>query len=142
MPRNVYSEINLHIVWHTKNSCSLIKPEMEQTVYDHVRRRAVDPGEVFVHEIGGTANHIHMAVAIPPTILISEWIGQVKGGSSHDLNELAIYDGDFHWQTGYGVVSFGTKDLPWVKEYIQYQKRHHDQKTWQERLEQITHPDA
>ncbi|MDY6913817.1 MAG: IS200/IS605 family transposase [Planctomycetota bacterium] len=142
MPRNVYSEINLHIVWHTKNSCFLIKPDMEQTVYDYIRRRAIAPGEVFIHEIGGTANHVHIAVTIPPTIPISEWIGQVKGGSSHDLNELAICSGDFHWQTGYGVVSFGTKELPWVKEYIQNQKRHHDRETWQKRLERITRLDA
>ncbi len=55
MPRNVYSEINLHFVWHTKESRFLIKPAMQQTVYDHVRRRAIEPGGIYVHEIGGTA---------------------------------------------------------------------------------------
>ena len=138
MQRNVYSEINLHFVWHTKESRFLIKPEMEQTVYDHLRRRAIAPGEIYVHEIGGTANHVHVAVTIPPTLLISEWIGKVKGGSSHELNELPIYGGGFHWQTGYGVVSFGSKNLRWIKQYIRDQKRHHDQGTWDQRLERIT----
>jgi putative transposase len=142
MPRNVYSEINLHVVWHTKEGRFLIKPDMQETVYDHIRRRAIAPGEVFVHEIGGTMNHVHVAATIPPTLLISDWIGKVKGGSSHDLNQLPIYGGDFGWQTGYGVVSFGRKDLPWVKRYIRDQKKHHDQETWQERLERITLPDA
>ena len=141
MPRNVYSEINLHVVWHTKNSCFFIKPDMEQTVYDHIRRRAIAPGEVYVHEIGGTANHVHVVATIPPTLLISKWIGQVKGGSCHDLNELPIYGGSFHWQTGYGVVSFGTKNMRWIKDYIRNQKRHHDQETWEERLERITRRD-
>jgi putative transposase len=114
MPRNVYSEISLHVVWHTKGSRFLIKPHAEQAVYDCIRRRAIEPGEVFVHEIGGTGSHAHLAATVPPTLLISEWIGRVKGGSSHDLNELPVFGGSFCWQTGYGVVSFGTKNLPWI----------------------------
>jgi putative transposase len=142
VPRNVYSEINLHVVWHTKESRSLIKSQMAQTVYDHIRQRAIEPGEIFIHQIGGTANHVHMVATIPPTVLISEWIGRIKGGSTHDLNEIAIFDGDFSWQTGYGVVSFGTRALSWVKAYVEDQQRHHDQDTWEERLERITQRDA
>ena len=136
MPRNVYSEINLHVVWHTKVSRALIKPDMAQVVYDHIRRRAIAPGGVFVHEIGGTADHVHMAATVPPTLLISGWVGRVKGGSAHDLNRLPIYDG-FHWQTGYGVVTFGSKDLHWIIRYVRDQKRHHRERTWEERLERI-----
>lgn len=41
------------------------------------------------------------------------------------------------WQAGYGVVSFGTKDLEWVKAYVRNQKEHHARGTVQERLERI-----
>jgi putative transposase len=142
MPRNVYTEINLHLVWHTKESRFLIKPEMRETVYDVIRRRACSEAGVFVHEIGGTMNHIHMAVTIPPTLLISEWIGKVKGGSSHDLNDMPIFGGLFEWQTGYGVVSFGAKDLPWVVAYVRKQIRHHQENTWEDRLERILAPEG
>jgi len=138
MPRNVYSEINLHFVWHTKDSRHLIKPACEKQIHDLVRRRAHSADGVFVHEIGGTSNHVHLVVAVPPTLLLSQWIGQVKGGSSHDINEqLPVMGGVFEWQTGYGVVSFGAKDLPWVIAYVREQKRHHERDTWQERLERI-----
>jgi len=43
------------------------------------------------------------------------------------------------WQTGYGVVSFGTKDLEWVVNYIRNQKEHHEKRATVERLEKITH---
>ena len=43
------------------------------------------------------------------------------------------------WQTGYGVVSFGTRDLEWVVRYIRNQKEHHRKGTTVERLEKITH---
>ncbi len=42
------------------------------------------------------------------------------------------------WQTGYGVVSFGTKYLPWVVAYIQNQESHHAADTVHDRLERIT----
>ena len=42
------------------------------------------------------------------------------------------------WQTGYGVVSFGAKDLPWVAEYIKSQRAHHSGGKVQDRLELIT----
>jgi putative transposase len=41
------------------------------------------------------------------------------------------------WQTGYGVVSFGTGDLDWVKKYVADQKEHHANNTIHNRLERI-----
>ena len=143
MSQNFYSEINLHIVWHTINSMPLLKPVIEASAYRFVRRRiAATPG-VFLHEIGGIPNHVHIAATIPPTLTISEFVGQLKGGVSHDVNhEAPSREARLQWQTGYGVVSFGTKDLPWVKEYIQNQKQHHDNNHAQECLERITQLDA
>ena len=37
------------------------------------------------------------------------------------------------------MVSFGTKDLKWVINYIRNQKEHHEKGTTVERLEKITH---
>ncbi|MBL7222854.1 MAG: transposase [Candidatus Brocadiae bacterium] len=29
---------------------------------------------------------MHLAVSVPPTFTISEWVGQLKGASSHYIN--------------------------------------------------------
>jgi putative transposase len=143
MSRNYYSEINLHLVWHTKNSLPLLTPQVEQLAHRLLKKRIVDTPGAFVHEIGGVENHVHLAVTIPPTLLISDFIGQLKGGSSHDVNQAA---GRGHkvleWQGGYGVVSFGTRYLEWVVEYIRKQREHHGRGTTQERLERIAFEDA
>ena len=115
----------------------LIKPGMRPAVYDIIKRRVLEIEGVWFHDIGGTSSHVHLAVNIAPTVEISTWIGKVKGGSSHDINELPQFDGDFKWQTGYGVVSFGKRDLPSVLDYIRNQKLRHDENTWEERLERI-----
>jgi putative transposase len=143
MSRNYYSEINLHIVWHTKESLPLLTPEVEPLAHRLIKKRIVDTVGAFVHEIGGTENHVHIAVTIPPTLLISDFIGQLKGGSSHDVNhQLGRREAVLQWQAGYGVVSFGTQRLEWVCDYIRNQREHHGRGTIHDRLEQITDDDT
>jgi putative transposase len=86
MSRNYYSEINLHPVWHTKDSLPLLTPSVEPLVHKFLRQRLINTPGVYVHEIGGTETHVHLAVTIPPTVTISEMIGQLKGASSHHAN--------------------------------------------------------
>ena len=68
---------------------------------------------------------------------MSEWIGKLKGGSSYHINQTANHK-LLEWQRGYGIVSFGTKDLQWVINYVLNQKEHHKKGTTHERLEKIT----
>lgn len=143
MSRNCYSEIHLRVTWHTKDSLPLLTPRVEPLAYRHLRKKICDTAGVFVHEIGGTETHVHLAVTVPPTLLISEFIGQLKGSSSHAVNEEAGLRGKvLQWQTGYGVVSFGTRQLNWVKDYILRQREHHAAGRIQDRLERITEMDA
>jgi putative transposase len=142
MARNYYSEINLHFVWHVKYGRPVLTPDVESLVHRALRRKIVDWPGAFVHEIGGTETHVHLAVTIAPTIMPSEMIGQLKGFCSHEVNQMLGAGKGIEWQTGYGVVSFGTRDLPWVKAYIRNQKEHHAAGQAQERLERITQDDA
>ena len=141
MSRNYYAEINLHLVWHTKESKPLLTPDVEQFTHHYLRGRLCNTPGAYVHEIGGTENHVHVAVSVVPTILISELVGRLKGSSAHETNrQLSRGRKLLVWQDGYGVVSFGTKDLEWVKAYIRDQKQHHARGTVQERLERFTTP--
>jgi putative transposase len=139
MSHNYYSEINLHLTWHTKESLPLLTPQVQEVAYRYVRQKVINTPGAFVHEIGGTETHTHLAVSVPPTLLISEFVGQLKGASSHEVNEqLGSHGSKLQWQAGYGVVSFGTGDLDWVKEYIRNQPQHHTRGRVFDRLERIT----
>jgi putative transposase len=143
MSRNYYSEINLHLTWHTKESLPLLTPQVRDAVYRFVRQRIINTPGAFVHEIGGIENHIHLAISVPPTLLIGEFVGQLKGASSHEVNEqLGLQGSKLQWQAGYGVVSYGTRDLEWVKEYVRNQEEHHASGRLFDRLERITEIDA
>ena len=137
MRRNIYSEINLHINWHTKHDLPVIVDRIEERLYRYLSHRIVTTPNVVLHAIGGTADHIHLGVSVPPALPIADWIGEAKGSSAHYINHEVARGKVLEWQSGYGVVSFGTKDLEWVVRYIENQKAHHARGSIVERLERI-----
>ncbi|MGA2619461.1 MAG: IS200/IS605 family transposase [Thermoguttaceae bacterium] len=139
MSKNYYSEINLHITWHTKDSLPLLTLDVEALAHREVKQKIIGTPGVFVHEIGGTETHLHVAVSVPPTLVPSEFIGQLKGASAHEVNQqLKRRDKVLQWQAGYGVVSFAARQLEWVKAYIRNQREHHARGKVVDRLERIT----
>jgi hypothetical protein len=128
-------------VWHVKQSLPLISAAIEPGLYRFLRSYSLKTDGLIFHKVGGTETHVHITVTIPPTASPSEWIGKLKGASSHHVNHELANRKLLDWQRGYGVVSFGTKDLHWVINYIRNQKEHHAKGTTVERLERITNDD-
>ena len=141
MPRNVYWELFYHFVWRTKDSAPFLTARVEPWTHKYLLHRALETKEAIVHAIGGIEDHIHMAASLPPTVEIAQWVGGIKGASSHHINHGPCGLGSLVWQTGYGVVSFGKRDLPWVVDSIKRQREHHAAGRVEERLERITEID-
>jgi putative transposase len=135
MKRHVYSEINFHITWHTKDNHRAITTALEDRLYRFIHHRVVRTPGAYLHAIGGVEDHVHLAVTVPPTLLVSDWIGELKGASAYHVNRRLPTPQRLVWQPGYGIVSFGTRDLPWVVRYIENQKQHHASGRTVERLE-------
>jgi putative transposase len=76
-----------------------------------------------------------------PHVTISDFVGELKGYSSHEVNKQERMK-RLEWQRGFGVVSFGKKNLRWVQDYIARQKEHHATGQLHERLEQVSLDDA
>ena len=137
MSLRAYSEINLHFTWHVKDNNPVIRDEIEMQLYRFLKGKAAQTRGVSVHGIGGTDDHVHLVVSVPPTLQPSEWIGELKGASSHYINHEVANRQVLQWQSGYGVVSFGRKDLQWVQAYVRNQREHHASNDAQDRLERI-----
>ncbi|MBZ5554821.1 MAG: IS200/IS605 family transposase [Acidobacteriia bacterium] len=136
MASHAFSEIYLHITWHTKDNAPVITKLIEEPLYQYLQSRATETQSVEVHSIGGIEDHVHLVVRVPPTLLISEWIGQLKGASSHEINKR-VKRSLLHWQEGYGVVSFGKPALMKVVSYVQNQREHHGRGTLCPALERV-----
>ena len=137
MSLRAYSEINLHFVWHVKHNNPVLRDEIETQTHRFLRGRAVQTAGVFFHKVGGDDDHVHLVVSVPPTLQPAEWIGRLKGACSHYINHEIANRKILEWQGGYGVVSFGTKDLPWVIDYVRRQREHHAGGKVHDRLERI-----
>ena len=75
--------------------------------------------------LNGTSDHIHLVVSFPTTITIANLLKQVKGVSSHFVNETLRPEAQFKWQGGYGAFTVSRWDLPKVIRYVKHQKQHH-----------------
>ena len=137
MSLRAYSEINLHFTWHVKDNSPVIRDEIEQQLHRFLKGKAAQTPGGSVQGIGGTDDHVHLVVSVPPTLQPSGWIGELKGSSSHYINHVIANRQLLHWQGGYGVVNFGSKDLQWVLDYVRNQRDRHSNNDAHDRLERI-----
>ena len=79
-------------------------------------------------------DHVHLLVRLPPTVKISDFIGQVKGAASHRVNEEIKPNFRLQWQDGYGVLTL-EDELDKVSRYIDNQETHHSTGKLSELLE-------
>ena len=124
-----------HIVWTTKYRQPTITLQMERLIFSAVEQKSAEL-HCPILALNAVADHVHVAVCITPSVAVANWVGQSKGLSAHainaNFNELEI---SFKWQDGYGAVTFGEKQLPFVQAYIQQQKQHHESGKVFEKLE-------
>jgi len=123
-----YWRLFYHFVFGTRNREPLIAPAWENSLHNVIAAKATEL-EAFVYAVGGTEDHVHLIVSVPPKIALSTFIGQVKGNSSHFVNHALNLDIQFAWQAEYGVLSFGGKALDKVVRYVKDQRKHHTEGT-------------
>jgi len=119
-----YWQLYYHLVWATKNREPLITPELEPELYKYLRGKGLELGGI-VHAMGGMEEHVHVVVSIPPRIAAGEYVGKLKGASTHWVTHLSGYREPFAWQEGYGILSFSKRSLPQVVQYVLLQREHH-----------------
>jgi REP element-mobilizing transposase RayT len=121
---HVFSEIFIHLNWHCKDNRPLIHAELEQSLSAYVRNYCNKTKGIRFLGIGGTCDHVHLVIQLEPFLCLADWVGKVKGASSHDLN-LQFGKESLLWQRGYGAISFAQSNLKAVLEYVGTQKQHH-----------------
>ena len=129
-------ELYLHIVWATWNREPWIMEGMQRRLYRAIENEAKKCG-CRVFAINGIADHVHMLLSFPTTITIAKLLKQMKGPSSHFINEEFKPNIQFKWQGGYGAFTVSPWHTEEIKEYIRQQKEHHSANTLQKYLEEI-----
>lgn len=77
-------------------------------------------------------DHIHIFVGFKPTILISDFVKEIKVESNEFVNSKNWVKGKFSWQEGYGVFSYSHSHIDAVVKYVLNQEKHHQKRTFKE----------
>lgn len=123
--RQCKSEVFLHIVWTTTRRAKLIDADIERRVHRCIQAEAEKLG-CTVLALDGMPDHVHIVLQIPTRISISTLVQQMKGASSHFINEVLAPSERFAWQDGYGVFSLSRPHVERAVAYVRNQKRHHE----------------
>ncbi len=114
----------LHLVWATWGRLPLIAADVERRLHRNIESEA-QKQNCTVLALNGTEDHIHLLVSFPTTITIADLVKQVKGVSSHFVNETLQPATQFKWQGNYGAFTVSRWDVARTIEYIKRQKEHH-----------------
>ena len=128
MPHS-FNKIWIHAIWATKERQPVILPRIEKTVHDFLRSELVEMG-CPVRIINGMPDHVHCLFLLNPQKSIAEVIKQIKGSSSHFINQNKLTSEKFVWQTGYASFSVSESALEKVYFYIKNQKQHHNKQAF------------
>ena len=128
---NTYSSLHYHLVFSTKNRVAYLTPDIEQRVWAYIGGVA-RKHKMTALQVGGFDDHIHALVMAPPILSPSQIAQYLKGDSSKWIHETFPELRDFAWQEGYGAFTVSKSNLESVVSYIQKQREHHQQRTFQE----------
>lgn len=124
----------VHLVWATWDRLPMITPDIERRLYRVIESKAQKLG-CQVLALNGTEDHVHLLVLVPSTLAIADLLKQIKGASSHFVNEVLKPPAQFKWQGSYGAFTVSRWDVDKIKEYIKRQKEHHQSLELIEELE-------
>jgi putative transposase len=119
-----FNKIWVHAVFSTKDRTSLITKDVESKLFPFMQQQLKDVG-CMVESINGMPDHIHILFLLNPSKSIAEVLKNLKGGSSHWVNQNNLTKNKFSWQVGYGAFSVSESQLEKIKNYIEQQKNHH-----------------
>ena len=125
------SKILVHIVFSTKNRDNLITPEIENDLFGYIHGIIENNGSKLIIA-NGTTNHIHLLISFGKKIDIPELVGDIKRDSSKWIKKNGQEFEKFYWQKGYGAFSIGQSQVETVMKYIENQKEHHAEQSFQD----------
>ena len=117
-------ELYVQLVWTTWDRLPLITPDIERRLHRNIESEVREMG-CTVLALNGTSDHAHLVISFPTTVTIANLVKQVKGVSSHFVNETLRPEAKFKWQGRYGAFTVSRWDLPKIIRYVKRQKEHH-----------------
>jgi len=128
-----YTNLFYHIVFSTKERRALLTDELLPRVIQYIGGIIRQlKGQLL--EGGGISDHVHLAVTIPPTSTVGDFVGTFKANSTNWIHKTFPGLATFSWQDGYAAFTVSPSAMARMKQYIRSQQEHHRRMSFQEEL--------
>jgi putative transposase len=91
-----FNKIWIHAIWSTKERMPLIHSKIEYVLHQYIGAQLREQN-CPVRIINGMPDHIHCLFLLNPQKSIAEVIKQIKGSSSHYINQNDLISEKFSW---------------------------------------------
>lgn len=135
MPQSL-SFLLVHIIFSTKDRLPLLHDEIRLELHAYLATVARNTGcECF--RVGGTADHVHLAVGLSRTSTVASLVEELKTSSSKWIKTKSDSLKGFAWQRGYGAFSVGRSDFEALVRYVDMQMTHHKKVDFKDELRTV-----
>ena len=126
---STFSQIYLQFVFAVQHRQNLIPREHKEELHKYITG-LVQNRKAKMLAVNCMPDHTHLFVGFKPTILISDFVKEIKVESNEFINSQGWVKGKFNWQEGYGVFSYSQSHIDAVVKYILNQEKHHQKRSF------------
>jgi len=129
MPQSLVKNY-IHIVFSTKYRYPFLKESVQPDMFSYLGGvcKELDCQPL---KVGGYTDHVHILCMLSKSVTLIKLLEEVKSHSSKWIKTKGEEFKNFYWQRGYGTFSINPSEVNTVVNYIERQKEHHNQKTFQ-----------
>ncbi len=131
-----WTKLLYHVVFSTKDRRGLIAPAFQPKLHAYmggiIKRLKGTP-----LMIGGVTDHVHVFTSIPPSTAVSDFMRELKAGSSKWINEESRCAVPFEWQRGYAAFTVAPSGREALERYILGQDEHHNGRSFFDELKSL-----
>jgi len=132
---STYLSLHYHLVFGTKNRIPSIDIPWRSRLHEYMGGTVRGLGG-FPEGIGGTADHVHLLVALKSNHCLADVMRELKKASSAWVHEK-IGQRSFAWQEGYAAFTVSATVRDAVRKYISNQEEHHRLKSFREEFVEL-----
>ena len=121
---STFTQILYHIVFSTKDREPCLTAERRPDLFRDIWG-IISKHNAQLYRINGVQDHIHILSSLHPTVALSDFVKNIKLGSSSWIKSSEAFPGFRYWQDGYGAFTVSWSERNALIEYIKNQEEHH-----------------
>ena len=134
-----YTELFVHLVWATGGRLPLVTEDLAPLLYGSIDTQCHRLNTASL-AVGGTDDHVHLLVRLPPRLGIEPLVEAVKTASHNAFTTRFRPGWHFEWQNTYGAFTLAQAEVPRAMMYVRNQRALHAAQTLWERWERCEAP--